>query len=122
MIKPTNALVEEKKGAQPFSPVSAAATEGWRTRLWPFNSRAEPQPATKPAKAQVEGEKRARSFGPVSTAATEGWRTRPWTLTPHAEQAISFGEPIAEGTSRSTIGGGRDVTTFSQFWEGTARK
>ena len=50
---------------------------------------------TKPAKARVE-EKGARPFGPVSTAATEGWRTRPWPFTPRAEQAISFGRPVAK--------------------------
>ena len=52
---------------------------------------------TKPAKARVE-EKGVRSFVPVSTAATEGWRTRPWPFTPRAEQAISFGGPVAEET------------------------
>ena len=69
--KPAKARVEEK-GARPFGPVRTAATEGWRTRPWPFNPRAELQPATKPAKARVEEEKGARPFGPVSTAATEG--------------------------------------------------
>ena len=69
--------VEEEKVAQPFGPVSTAATEGWRTHPWPITPRDEPQPATKPAKARVEEEKGARSFGPVSQAATEGWRTRP---------------------------------------------
>ena len=29
---------------------------------------------------------------------TEGWRTRPWSFTPRAEQAISFGGPVAEET------------------------
>ena len=57
----------------------------------------EVQPATKPSKARVE-EKGARPFDPVSTAATEGWRTRPWPFTPRAEQAISFGGPVAEET------------------------
>ena len=57
----------------------------------------EVQPATKPSKTRVE-EKRARPFGPVLTAATEGWRTRPWTFTPRAEQAISFGRPVAVET------------------------
>ena len=57
----------------------------------------EVQPASKPSKAQVE-EKGARLFGPVSTVATEGWRTHPWPFTPRAEQAISFGGPVAEET------------------------
>ena len=74
--KPAKARVEEEKGAQPFDPVLTAATEGWRTRPWPFTPRAESQPVTKPAKARVE-EKGARPMGPVSTAATKGWRTRP---------------------------------------------
>ena len=52
---------------------------------------------TKPTKARVE-EKGARPFGPVSTAATEGGRNRPWPFTPRAEQAISFGGPVAEKT------------------------
>ena len=52
---------------------------------------------TKPAKDRVE-EKGARPSGAVSTAATEGWRTRPWPFTPRAEQAISFGGPLAEET------------------------
>ena len=95
--KPSKARVEEK-GARPFGPVSTAATEGWRTRPWPFIPRAEPQPVTEPAKSRVEEEKGAWSFGPVSTAATEGWRTRPWPFTPRAEQAISFGGPVAEET------------------------
>ena len=69
-VKPAKARVEEK-GARPFGPVLIAATEGWRTRRWPFTPRAEPQPVTKPAKARVE-EKGARKFDPVSTAATEG--------------------------------------------------
>ena len=73
--KPTKARVEEKR-VQSFGPVSTAATEGWRTRSWPFNPRAEPQPSTKPTKARVE-KKGSRPFDAVSTAATEGWRTRP---------------------------------------------
>ena len=52
---------------------------------------------TKSAKARV-GEKGVRPFGPVSTVATEGWKTRPWPFTPRAEQAISFGGPVAEET------------------------
>ena len=95
--KPAKARVEEKKGARSFGPVQIAATEGWRTRLWPFPPRAEPQPVTKPAKARVE-EKEARPFGPVPIAATEGWRTRPWPFTPRAGQAISIGGPVAEET------------------------
>ena len=51
---------------------------------------------TKPAKARVEEEEGARPFGPVSTAATEGWKTRPWSFNPRAQQAISFGGPVAE--------------------------
>ena len=39
MTKPAKIRVEEK-GARPFGPVSTAATEGWRTRLWPFTPRA----------------------------------------------------------------------------------
>ena len=39
MTKPAKARVEEK-GARPFDPVSIAATEGWRTRPWPFTPRA----------------------------------------------------------------------------------
>ena len=88
--KPAKARVEEEKGARPFGPVRTAATEGWRTRPWPFTPHAEHQPATKPAKARVEEEKGARPFGPVSTAATEGWKTHPWPFTPRAEQATSF--------------------------------
>ena len=98
-VKPAKARVKEEKGARPFGPVSTAATEWWRTRLWPFTPRAEPQLATKLAKARVEEEKRARPFGPVSTAAMEGWRTRPWPFAPRAEQAISFGGPLAEEKS-----------------------
>ena len=86
----------EEKGARSFGPVRTAATEGGRTRPWPFTLRAEFQPTTKPAKARVEEEKGARPFGPVSTAATKGRRTRPWPFTPRAEQAIPFGGPIAE--------------------------
>ena len=56
------------------------------------------QSATKPAKARVKEEKGAQPFVPVSTAATEGWRTRPWPFTLRAEQAISFGGPVAEET------------------------
>ena len=48
--------MEEEKGARPFGPVLTAATEGWKTRPWPFTPRVEPQPATKPAKAQIEEE------------------------------------------------------------------
>ena len=70
--KLAKARVEEEKGARPFGPVSTAATEGWKTRPWPFTPRVELQPAIKPAKARVEEEKGARPFGPVSTAATEG--------------------------------------------------
>ena len=33
--------MEEEKGVRPFGPVSTAATEGWRTRPWPFTLRAE---------------------------------------------------------------------------------
>ena len=51
-IKPANARVEEEKGARSFGPVSIAVAKGWRTRLWPFTPRAEPQPATKPAKSE----------------------------------------------------------------------
>ena len=89
--------MEEEKGDWPFGPVLTAATQGWRTRPWPFTPRAEPQPVTKPAKARVE-EKGVRPFDPVSTAATEGWRTRPWSFNPRAKQAISFGGPVAEET------------------------
>ena len=96
--KPAKARVEEEKGARPFCSVSTAATEGWRTRPWPFTPRAEPQPATKPAKARVE-ENGARPFCLVSTAATKEWRTRPWLFTPRAEQAIFFGGPVAEEKS-----------------------
>ena len=71
--KPAKARVGEVKGARLSGQVSTAATEGWRTRPWPFTPRAEPQPATKPAKAREEEEKGARPFGPVSTASTEGW-------------------------------------------------
>ena len=95
MTKPAKALVEEK-GARPFDPLQTAATEGWRTRPWPFTPRAEPQPVTKPAKARVQEKKGTRPFGPVQTAATEGWRTRPWPFTPRAEQTISFGGPVVE--------------------------
>ena len=97
VAKPAKARVGEEKGTQPFGPVQTAVTEGWRTPPWPFTPRVEPQPVTKPAKARVE-EKWARPFGSVSTAATVGWRTRPWPFTSRAEQAISFGEPIAEET------------------------
>ena len=93
--KPVKARVEEEKGARPFGPVLAAATEGWRTRPRPFTPRPEPQPVTKPAKARVE-EKGVRPFGPVSTTATEGWRTRLWPFIPRADQAIPFGDPVAE--------------------------
>ena len=96
-VKPAKARVEEEKGARPFGLVQTAATEGWRTRPWPFTPLTEPQPVTKPAKARVE-EKESRPFGSVSTAATEGWRTRPWPFTPHAGQAISIGGPAAEET------------------------
>ena len=98
VAKPTNARVKEEKGARPFGAVLTAATEGWRTRPWPFIPRAEPQSATKPAKTRVEKEKEARPFGLVSTAATEGWRTRPWSFTPRAEQAIYFEGLVAEET------------------------
>ena len=97
--KPARARVEEEKGARLFGPVLTAATEGWRTRPWPFTPRAEPQPETKPAKARAEEEKVARPFGPVSTAATEGWITHPWLFTPRAEQAISFDGPVVEEKS-----------------------
>ena len=96
--KPAKARVEEEKGARPFDPVSTAATEGWKTRPWPFTPRAELQPATKPAKVRVQKENGTRPFGPVSTAATEGWGTHPWPFTPHAKQAISFGGPVGEET------------------------
>ena len=39
--KPAKARVEEKKGARPFDPVTTAATEGLRTRPWPFTPRTE---------------------------------------------------------------------------------
>ena len=39
MTKPAKARVE-KKGTRLFGPVSTAATEGWRTRPWPFTLRA----------------------------------------------------------------------------------
>ena len=39
MTKPAKARAEEK-GVRPFGPVSIAATEGWRTRPWPFTPRA----------------------------------------------------------------------------------
>ena len=96
-VKPAKARVEEEKGARPFGPVQAAATEGWRTRPWPFTPRAEPQPVTKSAKARVE-EKGVWPFSPVSIAATEGWRTRPWPFTPRAGQAISIEGPVADET------------------------
>ena len=97
--KPAKARVEEEKEARSFGRVRTAATEGWRTRPWPFIPRAEPQPATKPIKVRVEEEKGARPFGPVSIALTEGWRTRPWPFTSRAEQAISFGGPVAKEKS-----------------------
>ena len=60
----------------------------------------EVQSATKPAKTRVkEEEKGTRPFGPALTPATEGWETHPWPFTPHAEQAISFGGPVAEEKS-----------------------
>ena len=59
----------------------------------------EVQPATEPTKAREEEEKGTRSFGLVSTAPMEGLRTRPWPFTPRAEQAISFGGPVAEERS-----------------------
>ena len=40
--KPTKAWVGEEKGARPRGPVPIAATEGWRTRPWPFDPRAVP--------------------------------------------------------------------------------
>ena len=40
--KPAKARVEEEKRAQPLGPVQTAAPDGWRTRFWPFTSRAEP--------------------------------------------------------------------------------
>ena len=40
--KPVKARVEEEKGARPFGPVQTAATEGWRTRPWPFTPRGGP--------------------------------------------------------------------------------
>ena len=40
MTKPAKARVEEEE-PRPFGPVSTAATEGWRTRPWPFTLRAE---------------------------------------------------------------------------------
>ena len=49
--KPAKARVEEEKGGRPFGSVLTAAAEEWRTRPWPFTSRAEPQPVTKPAEA-----------------------------------------------------------------------
>ena len=39
--KPAKAQVEEEKRGRPFGPVSTAATEGCRTRPWPFTPRAE---------------------------------------------------------------------------------
>ena len=95
--KPAKTRVEEEKETRPFGPVQIAATEGWRTRPWPFTPRAERQPVTKPAIARVE-EKGVRPFGLVSTAATEGWRTRPWPFTPRAGQAICIGGSVAEET------------------------
>ena len=59
----------------------------------------EVQPATEPTKAREEEEKGTRPFGLVSTAPTKGWRTRPWPFTPRAEQAISFGGPVAQEKS-----------------------
>ena len=59
----------------------------------------EVQPATEPTKAREEEEKGTRPFGLVSTAPTKGWQTRPWPFTPRAEQAISFGGPVAEEKS-----------------------
>ena len=59
----------------------------------------EVQPATEPTKAREEEEKGTRPFGLVLTAPTKGWRTRPWPFTPRAEQAISFGGPVAEEKS-----------------------
>ena len=44
--EPTKARVQEEKVTRPFGPVQTAATERWRTRPWPFNPRAEPQPVT----------------------------------------------------------------------------
>ena len=96
--KPAKARVGEVKRARLFGPVSTVATEGWRTRPWPFTLRAEPQPATKLAKARVEEEKGGRPFGLVSTPATEGWRIRPWLFTSRAEQVIFFGGPVAKET------------------------
>ena len=71
--KPAKAPVEEEKGARPFGPVQTAATEGWRTRPWPFTPHAEPQLVTKPAEARVE-EKGARPFGPVGLLRRLSWR------------------------------------------------
>ena len=106
--KPAKALVKKKNGARPFGLIQTAATEGWRTRPWPFTPRTEPQPVTKPAKAREE-EKGARPFGPVSTAAAEGWRTGPWPSTPRAGQAIYIGGPVAE----ETFGSGGASTALS---------
>ena len=39
--KPAKARVEEEKGGRPFGPVWTAATEGWKTRPWPFTPHAE---------------------------------------------------------------------------------
>ena len=40
--KPTEAQVEEEKGALPFRPAPTVAAEVWRTRRWPFTPRTEP--------------------------------------------------------------------------------
>ena len=96
--EPAKARVDKEKGARPLGPVRPAVPEVWGTRSWPFIPRAGPQPAAKPAKVRVEEEKGARPFGQVSTAATEGWRTHPWPFTSRADQAISFGGPVAEVT------------------------
>ena len=40
--KTAKVRVEEEKGSQPSYPAPTAATEGWRTRPWPFTPRAEP--------------------------------------------------------------------------------
>ena len=78
--KPTEARVEKEKGARPFGPVSTAATEGWRTRSWPFTPRAKPQPVTKPAKAQVGEKKVARPFGQFRQQRRRGGELAPGHL------------------------------------------
>ena len=61
-----------------------------------FSAR-EVQPATEPTKAR-EGEG-GPVIRPSFDSSTKGWRTRPWPFTPRPEQAISFGEPVADKKS-----------------------